>query len=81
MEIPSYIRPTKQQKQRNIWNNIQQIENALWNIYFLFDIRVQTSNSNFNLQDLQIELREENWAFIKKTSLCSFNKSHDFSKT
>ena len=63
MEIPSYIRPTKQQKQRNIWNNIQQIENALWNIYFLFDIRVQTSNSNFNLQDLQIELREENWAF------------------
>ena len=74
MEIPSYIRPTKQQKQRNIWNNIQ-IENALWNIYFLFDIRVQTSNSSFNLQDLQIELREENWA-----SLCSFNKSHDFLK-
>ena len=81
MEIPSYIRPTKQQKQRNIWNNIQQIENALWNIYFLFDIRVQTSNSNFNLQDLQIELREENWAFIKKKHLCALNKSHDFLKT
>ena len=72
MEIPSYIRPTKQQKQRNIWNNIQQIENALWNIYFLFDIRVQTSNSNFNLQDLQIELREENWAFIKKNIFVLF---------
>ena len=72
MEIPSYIRPTKQQKQRNIWNNIQQIENALWNIYFLFDIQVQTSNSNFNLQDLQIELREENWAFIKKNIFVIF---------
>ena len=72
MEIPSYIRPTKQQKERNIWNNIQQIENALWNIYFLFDIRVQTSNSNFNLQDLQIELREENWAFIKKNIFVLF---------
>ena len=72
MEIPSYIRPTKQQKQRNIWNNIQQIENALWNIYFLFDIQVQTSNSNFNLQDLQIELREENWAFIKKNIFVLF---------
>ena len=75
MEIPSYIRPTKQQKQRNIWNNIQQIENALWNIYFLFDIQVQTSNSNFNLQDLQIELREENWAFIKK-HLCALLINH-----
>ena len=72
MEIPSYIRPTKQQKQRNIWNNIQQIENALWNIYFLFDIRVQTSNSNFNLQDLQIELIEENLAFIKKNIFVLF---------